>query len=172
MRPPFIAIGISLTLLFSCKKEESVPAPEVYVPTVAPCEITPQPYDSVAVYYNASMYHPEAKYRIVLSTTNAPFAHPVEFAFNKVPVSGMYYMVDEIDTNNLEIANQLAFAQDSGSFTWESVFSEWPEVYVEKTDQELIISYCTMTNTGIVFDNSTLTYRGNKPGPYKVRVQF
>lgn len=155
----------------SCKKDKS---PEVVqepdITYIAPCEINPADFDSMGVYYDGSQHHPEALYRLKLFTANGYCK--VEVGFSKIPESGMYQIVGEIDTNAINMPNQIAFLGDSSSFYSHSVYVEGANVYVEKNNDEITISYCTIAGDNIEFNPSTLTYHGNKPGPYKINMKY
>lgn len=164
-------ISLFLLVAVSCKKE----TPEQVVPVViAPCSINEAVFDIDSVYYGPSLTQPEAKYRVKFMDTsiNGSVSHYIEYGFNKIPTSGKYNFLDKIDTNNVNIVNQIAFVRDSGSYLWRSNFAEYAEVYFEKNNQELIISYCNLADTNVYFNIIDQCYNGNKPISFKVRKQF
>jgi len=165
---------LALTMLQSCKKDTTpIPEDNTYQPTIAPCEIPETIYDLDSVFYGPSVNFPEAKYRIKFYDTTAVFdTIDIEFAFNKVPTSGMYYMVSQIDTNSQVFPNQIAFTRDYGGFKFNSVLTGYAEVYIEVNENEIIISYCNISCSDVQFDTATLSYNGNSPANYKVRKQY
>jgi len=169
-----ISVLVVLTMLQSCKKDITpIPEDNTYKPTIAPCEIPETIYDLDSVFYGPSVNFPEAKYRLKFyDTTGVIDMVEIEFAFNKVPTTGMYHMVREIDTNSQVSSNQIAFVRDYGGFWSRSEITASPEVYIEVNANELVISYCNISNSTSVFEPSTLCYYGNSPANYKARKHF
>lgn len=158
-----------LTLAQSCKKEDPVPEPAGYQPNVAPCEIEELVYPVDSIFYGPGEHFSEARFRVKFADPGDP-GHNLEFAFNRIPVTGMYHMVTYIDTNSLELSNQVASYTDSGSYSIRSAQTEDAVVYIENNSDELIISFCNMNNQ-FVFNPQILSYIGN-PSERKVRKQY
>lgn len=162
-------------LIISCEKDQPTPQPDPIVdPYIAPCSVTEKYYDKDSLYFGPSNYHPEAKYtvRFMDTLSNGSISHYVEYSFNKIPLSGKYNMVYKIDTNNINLPNQMAFATDSGSFIWRSGNSYNAEVYIKKTAQELIISYCNISDSVMSFNSTDFCYVGTKPTSLLLRKQY
>jgi len=171
----FLIIILALTCFISCKKDEVTVCEEpVYSPNVAPCEIAELNYNLDSVFYGPSDRFPEAKFRVKFIDT-IPFwgqtMYSVEFAFNKIPTTGMYHMMYDIDTNILDIIpNQMAYVRDSG-FINVSTYTQAAEVYIENNENELIISYCNISNYMASMDFQCNCNLGNMMRNVKVRRQ-
>lgn len=173
MKFPAPFILIVLLLISSCKKDKS---PEVVqepdVTYIAPCEIDPLGFDSMEVHYDGGTLNPQALYRLTLRDTNANGHSELEVVFIKIPESGIYQIVETIDTSAIDLPNQIAFVGDSGSFLWRSVYIEGAKAYVEKNNDEITISYCTIPGNGFQFNPAELIYEGNPPGPFKINMKY
>jgi hypothetical protein len=171
----FVTLLSGITLLaISCKKD-SPPTEPVILQVIAPCPINETQFDIDSVYFGPSIQFPEAKYRVrfIDTAANGTESYYIEYAFNKIPTSGKYNFVLNIDTNNLNNLNQIAFVRDSGSFVWRSGYTENNDIYIENNNQELIISYCTLSDTSIFFDPiNCMCYTGNRPSKFKIRKQY
>jgi|GEM_PF-2704800 len=168
----------SLAVVLSCKKESDFPLKEYqpkYQPNVAPCEIAETVYEVDSVFYGPDSYFPQAKFRIRFRyPVDTSFTYDnIEFAFNQLPVTGMYHLVTDIDSNAQNL-NQIASIINVGSYNIRSCgpLSEFPNVYVENNDDELIISYCNIPDVGYWFDSNTLSYIKNYFLTLKVRKQY
>jgi hypothetical protein len=169
----FLTILLATIVVVACKKDPPYPEPTPIDPYLAPCEINEKTYHLDSVYYGPSARQLEAKYRVrFIDTTNTGGVSKfIEYAFNKVPVSGKYTWVDKIDTDNVNLPNQIAFYLDSGSFIWRSNFSEGNYVYIKNTSHEMIISYCNVSDTSIMFDAFDQCFKGIRPASRKLKIQ-
>lgn len=166
---------VILLVILSCAKDK-VPGPAVdEIQTyIAPCDL-PETFfqlDSVKTY--GDQWHPEARYRIKFTDTsaNGDEYHPMEFYFNHYPNSGMYTLVYQIDTNNQYYPNQIAYIRQEGAYGRRCYGQENANIYVQHDSNELVISWCTLSDTFTYFDNNTLFYVGNKPTKFKVRKTY
>lgn len=155
---------IVLTLL-GCKKEECDPIPS-YEPNVAPCEIQEELFVIDSITYGGTSRFPQA--HMVISFTNTT----EQLAFNKIPETGMYHLVPNA-IGDYTFENQMATVSDSGSFLVFSYVTEDAEVFVENYNNELIISYCDLSNSGFYdFQPSINAYWGNPSGKRKIRMSY
>ena len=170
----FLTILLATIVVVACKKDPPYPEPAPIDPYLAPCEINEKTYHLDSVYYGPSARHLEAKCRVrFIDTTNTGGVSKfIEYAFNKVPVSGKYTWVDKIDTDNINLPNQIAFYKQHGSFSIRSKFLEGNNVYIKKSSQELMISYCTVSDTSFYFDPIDQCYKGITPSMLKLRKHF
>lgn len=163
----FFLLAMSIV---ACKKDE----PETSDPFIAPCSTPETHFDKDSFYFGPSYYNPEAKYtvRFIDTFANGSVGGSVEYSFNKIPTSGKYNLVYKIDTNNLNNINQMAFVTDSGSFLWRSGNTEGYEVYIKKNSQELIISFCEISDSVFFFHSIDNCYVGTNPTSLKIRKKF
>lgn len=173
---------LSLFCFSSCKKEENVIETDEdvtvpYNPNVAPCEIAELNYHLDSVFYGPSAFFPQAKFRVkFVDTLPYPLGvqeiYSVEFGFNKIPTTGMYHMMYEIDTNDLNFPNQIAYVRDTIGYYNVSTYTQAAEVYVENNENEIIISYCNISNHIAQFDSQWNGYRGNMMRNVKARRKY
>lgn len=162
-------LGILLLSIFcftSCKKEDDIIEiqEEIYNPNVAPCEIAELNYHLDSVFYGPSNMYPQAKFRVKFVDTLPSWGqgiYSVEFAFNKIPTTGMYHMMYDIDTNDLTKPNQIAYLRDTIGYYNKSVWTENAEVFVENNGTELIVSYCNISNSTAMPDFLINGQKGN-----------
>ena len=166
MKSLFGLLFLSLFCFSSCKKEDEIIVieEEMYNSNVAPCEIDELNYHLDSVFYGPSNYFLEAKYRVKFVDTLPYWGHgiySVEFAFNKIPTTGMYHMMYDIDTNDLTKPNQIAYLRDTIGYYNKSVWTENAEVFVENNGIELIVSYCNISNSFEMIDLEINGRKGN-----------
>ncbi|MFT5778067.1 MAG: hypothetical protein ACI837_001015 [Crocinitomicaceae bacterium] len=172
----FYVLLLSAVIINQSCKKDTVPVPitpnEVAL-NVAPCEIQEKFYTTDSVFYGPDNYFPQAKFRIKFLDTNVTTPNYIGllFAFNKIPTTGMYRMLPYIDTN-FQLPNQIAFVKDSGSFLLRSDASDFDEVYVENNNNEIIISYCNISNNIPWFNSITQSYYANLPKTLKIRKEY
>lgn len=98
-------------LIFSfsaCNKEEVEPI--MPMKNIAPCQLTTKSYHLDSVYYSNSSRFPNAAFRVkFIDTGTVQESKSLEFAFNKIPETGMYYLVHAPDLGNPLYDNQVAF---------------------------------------------------------------
>jgi hypothetical protein len=143
----FYYLILALVLL-SCKKEEKqVVYKDKYEDNVAPCNFSNLNYQIDSVFYGASQKFPNAVYRIKFIDTSYqnPYNTPnsIEFAFNKVPTTGVYY--SEKDLNPSLPIDQVAFKHSLGAYGIMSMPTEPHSIYVENNSDRLIISFCNQS---------------------------
>jgi hypothetical protein len=165
---------IVISAIVSCKKDSVTTPPISASPVIAPCTIGESFYGLDSVYYNSNAYQQEAKFRVrfVDTLNSGQTGGELEFFFNKIPTSGIYQMVAYIDTNNLNIPNQIAYIADSGSFMVRSQVAELSKIYVENNANEIIISWCSLPDTTFYFDSATSSFVGNSPSKRKIRKSY
>jgi hypothetical protein len=161
MKSLFGILLLSIFCFTSCKKEDEIIEieQEIYNPNVAPCEIAELNYQ--IVFYGPSNFFPQAKFRVKFYDTTWICNYTVEFGFNKIPTTGMYYMMYELDTSNLTLPNQISYIRDTVCAWNVSSFTQTAEVYIENNNDELIISYCNISNSDYYFDNNCNCSGGN-----------
>ena len=160
-----------LISLFACEKEKVQSQASVFS---APCIITEKSHQLDSVFYEGDEYDPQAKYRVrfydTLNTTSNIGYY--EFGFNQIPKSGKYHLVTIIDTTDLSKPNQMYFKWKYGSFHIRPANSEYPDVYVNKTDQELLISFCEIADSIPSFDQATFSFINSTPHKFKIRKTY
>jgi hypothetical protein len=164
---------VGILALVSCKKKEAHIIPPVAKSTsnIAPCSLYCTSYASYSVDSSGNVNFPQAKYIVkFVNTSGANSFGSAEFAFNKIPESGMYYMVTAIDTMDQLKLNQMATYADSGSFAKRSAPTSLPVIYIENNQNEFIISYCSISNNSFIFDPYLNCWVGNSPT--SLRIQF
>lgn len=153
-------------LILSCKKKDAIPCKVLEQNlNIAPCEIEEKSFHLDSVFYGGSSRYPQAKFRLRFYYDSTNLNDFREYAFNQtIPVTGKYHVVNEIDTTNL-FDNQIAWYKPMGSLNIESWGTEYPEIYIENNQEQFIISYCNISQTGFMFvgDNYTGAYIGNGP---------
>lgn len=154
-------------LMLSCKKKDTIPCEESEsILNVAPCEIEEKSFHLDSVFYGGSSKYPQAKFRLRFYFDSTNLNDFREYAFNQTsPATGKYRVVNQIDTTN-SIDNQIAWYKPIGSFYAESLGTEYPEIYIENNQEQLIISYCNITHPEFIFvvnNNSYGSCRGNGP---------
>lgn len=168
-----LAISFLLvSALTACDKEEVNPDPVKQ--TIAPCTLNETFYDIDSVYYGPSLLNPHSKYNVKFMDTanNGSISGFVEYSFNKIPTSGIYKMVHDIDSNDISLPNQIAYVSDSGSFLIRSKHEELSEIYIEKSADQIVISWCSLPDTTFYFDMINQNYVGNFPYKFKTRKHF
>lgn len=167
---------IGMTVLSACKKEEPVVAPPVVVQNIAPCTLNDTIYQIDSVFYGNSSVFPAAPFSVkFIDTTNGSmYPEFKEFAFNKIPTSGMYAMVPPANLGDPGAGeNQITFKAEQGNFQFQASgtfdnFGNYDDIiYVENNQNELIISYCDIGYPGFSLDPVTNVYVGNGPGYIK-----
>ncbi len=160
----FILVSVVSILLIGCDKSELIV--KAYIPNVAPCPIVEEVVEIDSIVYGPSANFPQATMTITFVNTD------LEVAFNKIPATGMYYMVPNM-IGSYTFDNQMATVQDSGSFRVFSCVTDYPEVYIENYNNELIISYCDLSNSGFFnYDQTIHAYIGNPTGSRKIRMSY
>lgn len=179
MKSLFGLLFLSLFCFTSCKKDDEIIEieEEIYNPNVAPCEIAELNYHLDSVFYGPSNFFPQAKFRVkFVDTLPYPLGvqeiYSVEFAFNKVPTTGMYHMMYKIDTNDVNFPNQISYLRDSIGMHYYSNYSQTAEVFVENNDNELIISYCNISNYTAMVDLGCNCYIGNTMRNVKAVLKY
>src|SRR5574343_156545 len=86
--------------------------------------------------------------------------------------SSKYHLVTIIDTTNLSKPNQIYFKWKYESFHIRPANSEYPDVYVNKTDQELLISFCEIADSIPSFDQATFSFINSTPHKFKIRKTY
>lgn len=166
-------------MIAACKKEENEEPvtndPPATPLNIAPCELNEEYFsnDSVSTYSSFNFY-PEASYCVTFyDTTNALQPdNRLEFAFLNYPETGTYYLVYSFDTDPNAHPNQIAHARQLGSDMYRSISWYDSIIYVEKNDQELIISYCAMPYEMYQYNPNTDCYEGYGYGFRKYRKAF
>lgn len=171
----FKFLVFALLVLQSCKKDDPVvvvvvPEP-VIEPNIAPCVINETVYPIDSVFYNSDFYFPEAKFRLEYTDTNGGSVSPtfIEFAFDKIPTTGMYRLVHQIDTS--APPNQMAYVIDAGGFEYRSTWNLAEDVYIENSNSEIIISFCDLV-VSLNFDPVCNCFIGNALEEFKIRKQL
>lgn len=166
--------------LFCCKKDKTDPIPPAHVDLIAPCALNDTVFGMDSVFYGTSLTIPDATFSVKFmdttnSTTNPNF---IEFAFNKIPTTGMYCLVPLQYLGVSEHENQISYKEYFGAY-WTSPEGTYDDygnyidiIYVENNKNELIISYCELPDYGYTFDNNTLTYIGNGQGYMKYTKKY
>lgn len=182
-----ITFVLILIAFYSCKKDKTdqintppAPVPAPYVDLIAPCALNDTVFGMDSVFYGTSLTIPNAPFSVkfmdtTYSTTTPPF---IEFAFNKVPTTGMYYLVPLDYLGVVELENQISYKEFFGAY-WSSPIGTYDNygnftdiIYVENNKNELIISYCELPDYGYTFDSSTSTYIGNGLGYMKYTKKY
>jgi hypothetical protein len=167
---------IGLTVLSACKKDQPVVAPPMAVLNIAPCTLNDTIYQMDSVFHGNSTVFPNAPFSVkFIDTTNGSmYPEFKEFAFNKIPTSGMYSLVPPSVLGNPAAGeNQITYLAEQGNFqflaygTYDNFGSYDDVIYVENNQNELIISYCEMIAFGFTFEPSCNCYVGNGPGYMK-----
>ena len=161
---PITILSLILIFVFACKKKTETVCTEIPLNT-APCNISYQIFDKDSAVCAPSQTFPQAKYRHIFSKSSGE--RIVEFAFNKAPITGKYYFVTLLDSTSTQ--NQIASIRDSGSFFSRSAPTETAEVYIENNINQLIISYCNISNSNSYFEPQLNSYIGNKPINFKIK---
>lgn len=157
---PLVALS-----LIGCKKDEPAPV-AIYEPNIAPCAVSEEVLEIADIIYGPSSKFPYAYMTIIFHNTSQ------QFAFNKLPATGMYRMVPNL-VGSYGFDNEIATVKDSGSFQVYSGISDYEEVYIENYNNELIISYCDLSNGGeYTFDPSINCYIGHPSTNRKVRMSY
>lgn len=160
-----LLLSLLVLVLFGCKKEDEIPV-DPYVLNIAPCSVPEEQFVIDSIIYGPTVKFPHASLTITFVNTNR------EFAFNKVPVTGMYHMVPNL-VGSYAFENQIATVIDSGSYLAFSYVTDFPEVHIENYNNELIISYCDLSNSGFyTFDQFIYAYIGNPSGNRKIRMTY
>ena len=160
-----LLLSIFVLVLLGCKKEDEVQV-DPYVANIAPCTVSEEHYVIDEIIYGPSAKFPNATMRITFENST------LEYAFNKVPETGMYHMVPDL-VGSYTFENQIAMVQDSGSFLVYSYVTDYPEVHIDNYNNQLIISYCDLSNSGFYnFDASINAYVGNPSGNRRVRMSY
>jgi hypothetical protein len=165
MKSLFGILLLSIFCFTSCKKEDEIIEieQEIYNPNVTSCQIPELNYHLDSVFYGPSNMYPQAKFRVKFVDTLPSWGqgiYTVEFAFNKIPTTGMYHMVFDIDTNQF-LLNQIAYVNDSIGLYYRSTNTNNAEVYIENNDDELIISFCDISNQYAYIDPFCNCIEGN-----------
>lgn len=162
-----------LIAVFACEKEKVQSQDSIFS---APCVINEKSHQLDSVFFEGDEYDPQAKYRVrfydtVNTTSNIGY---YEFGFNQIPKSGKYHLVTIIDSTNLLKPNQMYFKWKYGSFHIRPANSEYPDVFVNKTDKELLISFCEMEmgDTLLLFDLTTASYIDSNLQRFKIRKTY
>ena len=79
-------------------------------------------------------------------------------------------MVTHIDTKNSTLPNKIAFVKDSGSFLYCSDWFISEQVYVDNSNNQIIISYCDISDNSVSFDSNSQTYIGIRPKIDSIRI--
>ena len=79
-------------------------------------------------------------------------------------------MVTHIDTKNSTLPNKIAFVKDSGSFLYRSDWFISEQVYVDNSNNQIIISYCDISDNSVSFDSNSKTYIGIRPKIDSIRI--
>ena len=170
----FLFISI-LIALFSCKKDtvkDQITPPAPHVDLIAPCALNDSVFDIDSVYHGTSVLFPTAPFSVKFKdTTNGPNNQAfLEFAFNKVPTTGMYYLVKPANLGIVNLENQISFIGGNPSFhiepsgTYDNIGAYSDIIYVENNQNELIISYCHMPDSVYYYNSSQNSFIGNGPG--------
>ena len=160
-----VLISLATIVLIGCDKDEHVPI-ELYEANIAPCEVTEEILEIENIIYGPTAKFPHATLTITFVNTS------LQYSFNKVPTTGMYYMVPNL-VGSYNWDNQMATVRDSGSFLAYSYVTDYPEVHIDNYNNELIISYCDLSNSGFYnFDPTINAYSGNPTGNRKVRMSY
>lgn len=173
----FIPILLSL---FCCKKDKTDPIPPVHTDLIAPCALNDTVFGMDSVFYGTSLTIPNAAFSVkFMDTTNSTTSPTfIEFAFNKVPTTGMYYLVPLDYLGELELENQISYKEYFGSYwtspkgTYDNYGNNTDIIYVENNENELIISYCDLIDYTYIFDPNTITYIGNIQGYMKYTKKY
>jgi hypothetical protein len=168
-----ISLVLCSLVLIACKKEEPLPNEVVSVQNTAPCTLLEKVFPTDSLFYGNSTYYPEAKFSVkfidTIATTALDF---IEFGFNHTPTTGMYYMVNEIDTNSQVLSNQISFKMESGGMLYQAFGTNDPIIYVENNTNELIISYCNIPNQIFTLDPPSNSYIGNGEGNLLYKIIY
>lgn len=160
-----LLLSFFVLLILGCKKEDEILV-DPYTPNVSPCSIPEEIFEIDSIIYGPTIRFPHATMTITFLNTNR------QFAFNKIPETGMYHMVPNL-IGSYAFENQIATVADSGSFLAYSYVTDSPEVYIENYNNELIISYCDLSNNGYsYFDQTINAYIGNPAGNRKIRMSY
>lgn len=165
-----LILGLVLT---SCKKDKPViPEPDT-ADNIAPCNLTEKVHQIDSLFYGTSTEIPEAKFSVRFFDTLAiPSNSFIEFAFNKVPTTGMYQMVAEIDTNQQAVPNQITYKIYDGGMNFQASGTASPSIYVENNTAELIISYCEVPDGTYNYSATCNCYLGNGEGNVLYRKTY
>ena len=160
-----LPLSLFVLVLLGCKKEDEIPG-DPYAANIAPCELTEEQFVIDEIIYGPSVRFPNATMRITFENST------LEYAFNKVPETGMYHMVTQMDITPPFVENQMSTIVDSGSYALRSALTDFPVVYIENYNNELIISYCDIGTGSADFDPTLVSYVGNFPSSRKVRMSY
>lgn len=176
----FIPILLSL---FCCKKDKTNPIPPIppaHTDLIAHCALYDTIFGMDSVFYGTSVTIPNAAFSVkFIDTTNSTTSPPfIEFAFNKVPTTGKYCLVPLEYLGVAVPENQISYKEFVGAY-WKSpagtynTYGDYADIiYVENNENELIISYCELSNYGYKFVDSTSTFIGNNPGFMKFTKKY
>ena len=160
---------IFLLAFFSCKKKEKEKTKEIIVPhvdNVAPCTLDYREYDYDSVFYSPSQNFPNAVFRIKFGNVNGTY---FEFAFEKIPTTGTYYTVQELNPS-LDV-DQVAFKEHEGAYGLISMPTEPQSVYVEMNADRFIISACQL-NTRFANPETWQVFSGDVQISMKFKKEF
>ena len=174
----FLIISI-LIALFSCKKKSIKDQNPAHVDLIAPCELEEMQYDIDSVFYGKSKLFPNAPFSVkLIDTTLTSERGVLEFAFNKVPTTGIYYLVKPTDLGVANFNNQISFIEDFGAYLIKAIGSIDSNsglitntIYVENNQKELIISFCEMSGPPPQLVSSN-EYISNGPGYRKYKITY
>jgi hypothetical protein len=167
-------IALVTTILFGCKKEEITTEPPIIEANIAPCTLTEMSFPIDSIYSGNSTNIPDAGYSVKFVDTTPGAAIPfIEFGFKTTPTTGNYYLVSDLDMSPQGLENQITYIRESNNFIYKPAGTNDSTIYVEKNQNELIISYCDLPDTMTFWYNSGCNcYVGNHSAFAKYQVNY
>lgn len=175
-KPILILLLLGILIVTGCKKDEPICLTQVVPtqPNIAPCTLTDTIYPNDSVFYGNSSFFPTATFSVNFEDTVGFGGYPnfIEFAFNKIPTTGMYYLVSPSYLGSPGLENQITYYAEFNGMGLQAAGTNDSTIYIENNQNEIIISFCDFPNQGFSFDPTCNCYVGNGSGNLKYRKEY